>query len=100
MPRIVLALLLTVAVVTGLVLAHRRHRLVLAAASMLVLLTAAWTVAFAAAAGDFHDADGFIDCWPHCSALQDSVGISLFYAPVLALLIVVVTVVIAFRSRS
>lgn len=96
---VALALLLAVAAVAALVLAHRRERLVAVAVAILVLLVAGWAFAFAAAATDYHDADGFIDCWPHCSVLQDAVGGSLFFGPVLALLVVVATMLIAFGTR-
>jgi hypothetical protein len=32
----------------------------------------------------YRDADGFIDCWPSCTLLQDVVGFVLFASPILS----------------
>ena len=44
---------------------------------------ALWVIALVAISTDYHDADGFTDCWPSCSVLQHSVGVLFFGAPAL-----------------
>ena len=61
-------LLFPVAALVGLLAAWKRRRLVLA--TTLGLLLAFFALAYAAKEADFRDADGWIGCWPSCSALQ------------------------------
>lgn len=42
-------------------------------------------IASAAVSTDFHDADGWADCWPSCSVLQRAVAIAFAGGPVMAL---------------
>lgn len=41
-----------------------------------LVLTAAYIPATALIATDYEDADGWIDCWPSCSDLQQGVGLA------------------------
>ncbi len=90
--------MLIVAIAAGasvlvLYLAHRIGRLLAVALAMIVVSGAAVVLAFVAIQRDFRDADGFMDCWPNCTAIQDVVGVTAFAAPivfVVALLAVVV----------
>jgi 1,4-dihydroxy-2-naphthoate octaprenyltransferase len=81
-----------VAIVAGLVLAHRRGHLIAAAVAVLLLLAAAWVLAKVAYDRDYRDADGFVDCWPSCSPVQHAVGVSLFVAPLVAVLVACITI--------
>jgi hypothetical protein len=89
-----------VAIVAGLVLAHRRGHLIAAAIPLLLFLAAAWSLAKVAYDRDYRDADGFVDCWPSCSPVQHAVGVSLFVAPLAALLVACITILgLAIRRR-
>lgn len=69
----------------------RRHGHLLGASiAALSLLGVAWLLAALAVETDYRDADGFTDCWPHCSALQDAVGVVVFFAPPAGLLVILV----------
>jgi hypothetical protein len=52
-------------------------------------LIVTWTAATILIATDVRDVDGFMDCWPRCTALQEVVGFGFFASP--ALLVVVLT---------
>ena len=52
-------------------------------------LIVAWTVATILIASDVGDADGFMECWPDCTVLQDGVEFAFFVSPVM--LVVVLT---------
>lgn len=83
-----------------LVAAWRRRRLGPIFVATVVLLAAAWALAAAAQAADFRDADGWVDCWPHCSLLQRAVGSTLVYAPIDAVLLAILANGLAFADRS
>jgi hypothetical protein len=51
-------------------------------------LAALWLLAEVAIATDWHDADGFLDCYPSCSALHVAVGVLFWGAPAAALVLV------------
>jgi ABC-type Fe3+ transport system permease subunit len=93
--------LLAPAVVLGvlLVASWRRGRLGPVFLAVVALLAGAWALSAAAQATDFRDADGWVDCWPHCSLLQEAVGRTLFYAPIDAVLIAVLANALAFVDR-
>jgi hypothetical protein len=40
------------------------------------LLAATYAVANVMIASDYEDADGFMDCWPYCSGVQDAVKVA------------------------
>ena len=90
---VVPVLALAAAIVIKVVRPGRLTNGVLAAA---VALATLYAVAWVAIATDFRDADGFIDCWPHCSALQEAVGIGVTWIPILMGVLAVVDVVYAF----
>jgi hypothetical protein len=96
------ALLVTALVVggvlAGLVLAGRRGHLLAASVVALVSLSVAWVLAKLASDAEYRDADGWVDCWPSCSPLQHAVGISLWVAPLVALLVICSTI-LAFAIR-
>jgi peptidoglycan/LPS O-acetylase OafA/YrhL len=54
--------------------AWRRRRLAWTFLAISVLFVGLWLLAYAAVATDYHDADGFTDCWPRCGALQKAAG--------------------------
>jgi len=45
------------------------------------VLVAAWAAAAIAIGTDYRDADGFMDCWPGCTALQNVAGFVFFVSP-------------------
>jgi len=89
MPGILIAIAAAVAAGLALTLYRRRPSdFVLAGALILVGLVLAVDVL--AYATDYQDADGAIDCWPHCSAIQSAVRWS-FAASALLLPVLVAT---------
>jgi hypothetical protein len=100
-PEFTLALLvasLILAVGVGLFL-HRLGTACLIAVAFLAIL---WILTNQAIASDWHDADGFIDCWPHCTDHQQAIGVVIFYAPLTAgilLLIALVSAIVHARSQ-
>ena len=52
-----------------------------------VVLLVAWLTSTVLIATGYHDADGFMDCWPYCTALQEITEFALFYCPVLLVLL-------------
>lgn len=92
--------LVAVGIVFGVLLAGRRGHLLAASLVTLLLLTVAWVVAKLAQDADYRDADGWIDCWPSCSPVQHAAGISLWVAPLVGLLVLLLTVVIFAIRRS
>src|SRR5688572_1270673 len=98
-PLIAVLFLLTL----GLVLygGWRLRRLVIAFAIAMIMSTSLWAVAEAAIRTDYRDADGYGDCWPHCTPLQNGVGTINALAPItLVGLIVVTAVLIALARRQ
>ena len=75
--------------------AWRRGRLGLTFLALAPLVAAAWLLARAAVRADYRDADGYVDCWPSCTLLQDSVGLAIWYGPVLLIALGVVAAVLA-----
>ena len=68
-----------------------------------LLLAGLVALAWAAVATDFRDADGFFDCGANCTLLQETVGVAVFYGPVLMAALVVGTAAylgVASRRRS
>jgi hypothetical protein len=56
-------------------------------------LAVLWLLSELAIATDWHDADGFLDCYPNCSALHFTVGVFFWGAPAAALVLVATAVV-------
>jgi hypothetical protein len=73
----------------GLTFALRRLRPTHATSALLVLtvsLGALWILDYVVIATDYKDADGFSDCWPACSTLQDLVALVFWYGGALLVL--------------
>jgi hypothetical protein len=66
--------------------AHRRGRLLAASLVVFTLAAVASGLAYAVFETGYRDADGTVDCWPDCTAVQDATGYGLFLAPVVAVL--------------
>lgn len=77
--------------------ARRPGTLTRAVFTAVVLLCALYALAWAAILTDVGDADGFVDCWPHCTLLQNSVGIAVSWSPVLMAALVIVGAYVAMR---
>jgi heme/copper-type cytochrome/quinol oxidase subunit 3 len=58
-----------------------------------IVLAAAYTVANVLIAIDYDDADGFMDCWPDCSGVQEAIRTALFIGGTLLLLVAAVSLV-------
>jgi hypothetical protein len=91
----IVSVLVVVAAIAGLVVAARHGHLLVASAATLTALAGMWLLAVLAVRADYQDADGFIDCWPSCTAVHNAVGATLFYGPVTALLVVIATALLA-----
>ena len=72
--------------------AYRRRRLGLTSVVGVVALAVAWSLAELAISTDWHDADGFADCFPSCSGVQRTVGFVFFSAPAAVALFVLALV--------
>jgi hypothetical protein len=59
---------------TVLAVSNRFRRARFALGVVLLLLAVLVTLNLTAISSDFHDADGFNDCWPYCSTWQEFVG--------------------------
>ena len=82
-------------------LAYRRGVLLTVALAVFLLAIAASALAYWAAATDYRDADGFVDCWPHCTAIQDATGWGVVLAPVVGLVAAVAVLgAVVSRHRS
>jgi hypothetical protein len=79
--------------------AFRRRRLLEASALLTVAGFLAFAIAMLAVARDYRDANGFIDCWPDCSAFQENVRLAVLTGPTLALLGFVGLGVVQFLGR-
>jgi len=60
---------------------HRRCRLARNVALGLGVLAGLWVLAALAITTDWRDADGYVDCWPNCSRVQETVGVLFLVAP-------------------
>ncbi len=102
--RLVLALSVLLGVFAVLVLAWKRGRLWPALIAMTAVLASTWALALVAMWTDYRDADGWIDCWPACTLLQDGVGTVLVLGPLVIaaslLLALVLAAVTRRRGRS
>jgi hypothetical protein len=67
---------------------------------MALAVAAIWGSYVAFLAADYPDADGFVDCWPHCTTWQKSVGWVLFGGPILAAILAGLALITALRARS
>lgn len=90
-----IAALLFVTLALLLYLARRRRRLGTAFVAVTALLAGAWMLARLAVRSDYHDADGYVDCWPRCTALQDAVALATWYGPLLFIALGVLAAVLA-----
>jgi hypothetical protein len=57
------------------------------AAVAAVALALVWLAAAVAFAADYREADGFMDCWPDCTALQSTIEFVLFVVPAMFVLV-------------
>jgi hypothetical protein len=97
------AIALAFVLLLGLVLygGWRLRRLGVAFVFAAGVIAAAWALTEAAIRTDYRDADGYGDCWPHCTALQNGVGTMNALAPVASFgLIVATAALIALLNRG
>jgi len=80
---------LALAVLTAIVRPNRTAALLAIVGGTLGI---AWILAWVAERTDFHDADGWGDCWPSCSAIQTATGATLTYGTLLLAFVGVVSV--------
>jgi hypothetical protein len=80
--------------------AGARHRLAAGVALCIVALGAVWFASFAAVRSDWRDADGFVDCWPHCSVYQDACGAVLVGSPAVLVVWLAAAGLVAWRRRD
>jgi hypothetical protein len=94
----IVSVLVVVGVIAGLVVVARRGHLLLASAGTLTVLAGMWLLAVLAVRADYRDADGFIDCWPSCTAVHNAVGATLFYGPVAVFVVSATTLLLKRRG--
>jgi hypothetical protein len=80
--------------------ASRLHRLGIALVITAFGVASLWLLTEAAIRTDYRDADGYGDCWPHCTALQDSVGAMHVVAPVALVALILVMAALITRHAS
>ncbi len=62
-------------------------------------LGVAWLLAEITIERDWNDADGFTDCYPTCSAFQETVGLVFWGAPAAATLVVVGVLAVLLKGK-
>jgi hypothetical protein len=77
----------------------KRNRLVLALSMSVLVLAGLWLATAIAVNTDWRDADGFVDCWPNCSAYQDASGAILLGAPAVLAAWLAVAALFSWRRR-
>jgi hypothetical protein len=77
----------------------KRNRLVLALSMSVLVLAGLWLATAIAVYTDWRDADGFVDCWPNCSAYQDASGAILLGAPAVLAAWLAVAALFSWRRR-
>ena len=71
---------------------RRRDRLRLVLMLAILAFCAAWLALVGVALTGYRDMDGALDCWPHCTALQETVRYGFWLLPGFALVAGVVSV--------
>jgi hypothetical protein len=54
-----------------------------------ISLAVVWVTAFVLIATGVRDLDGFMDCWPGCTVMQEAVGFAFFASPVMLVVLLV-----------
>lgn len=90
-----LALVLLARVIRG--TARGREVAVLAA---LAIVLAAYVLSAVAIEADYRDADGYMDCWPSCTGLQELVRWGFWGGGLLVLLASALALVVILSARS
>jgi hypothetical protein len=90
---------LAAAVISTLAVGWRARHGAFITGAALFAVAGIWIVAKIANDHDYHDADGWVDCWPSCTALQRSVGAGLVGGAVLAAALVLAFVLAVVRRR-
>jgi hypothetical protein len=60
--------------------------------ALLLIVATAWMLDVVAISTDFHDADGFMDCWPYCSTWQEVVNWTFWWGGTLFMVLVIAAV--------
>jgi hypothetical protein len=76
-----------------------RRRLITACLSSVCLLTLVWLCFVWAFTTGWQDADGWIDCWPYCSAFHVVSRTVLLYAPPLAAVLLALALAAGLTTR-
>lgn len=92
---LVVSILLFIVLAGVLVVARRGKQLAFVFLGETGVLAASWLLARAAIASDYRDADGYIDCWPACTVLQDSITLAVSIGPLMWLALGIVAAVLA-----
>lgn len=77
----------------------RPHRTAARLAMVGVALGISWILAWLADRADFHDADGWADCWPSCNAVQTATGVTLIYGALATGAVGVISFAMLVRAR-
>ena len=84
---LVIALLTLAGLGSFLCLAWRHNRLAPAFMAVTAGSALLWGLAFTAIWTDYRDADGFLDCWPSCTAFQVAIASTFWYGAVMFLVL-------------
>lgn len=78
---------------------YRRRRVARNTFLALLVLITLWGLAALVISTDWRDADGYVDCWPNCSGVQDTVGVLFWVAPAAAVVLAASALVISLTVR-
>jgi hypothetical protein len=96
---VLVALALVAGALAALVAGARRGRLASAALTAAAVVAGLWLLAVLATSTGWRDADGWVDCYPSCSALQDATGTTLGVGILVGAGLIVVWLVAVVRGR-
>ena len=71
---------------------YRRNRFRKLAMFVTLVSVGAWLAVIGVALTGWHDLDGAVDCWPHCSAGQNVVKVAFWALPLATLLFAIASV--------
>lgn len=94
----IVLILLFAGLAVALVAGYRARILGWVSLALIALGAAAFALAELAISTDYRDADGEVDCWPTCSAVQDATGVG-FYGGLLVVLVGAVGLLVAAALR-
>jgi hypothetical protein len=77
----------------------RRGRFAMAFGAVVAAVLGVWGASLLTIATDYRDADGHVDCWPHCTAYQKAIGGVFWYTIPLVTLLALASAGVVLVSR-